>query len=84
MRGVVVSLYADVCGGKNALITSVTTRRDGEYSFENLPSGNYCVRTDVVPVCNTPSIPTLEEEYTIAITPGVMLVRDFGFAPYVC
>ena len=78
IEGADVTLYEDPCFALGFIIATTQTDVNGAYLFEDLPTGDYCVR-----VSNTDRGAGIEGAggQDVTLTTTDVLTADFGFAP---
>jgi len=81
--GVTVQLGVGACGATGA--GTMVTDSGGNFHFDGLVPGSYCVTVEIEQSCGTYSIPKTPTQKTITVSPGAGSdAGNFGFAPYIC
>ncbi len=76
-----IRLYREVCGGE--LLEVIHTDADGNYIFENLAAGSYCIFSDLDPQCNG-FMATTSISYSIDLGPSeIAELEGFGYNLFV-
>ena len=81
LEKVQIRLYQDSCGGEEIAVTA--TDEDGNFTFENLAQGSYCVFSDLSPSCDG-FLPTTPVSQTVDLGVDEQVeLEGFGYGPFV-
>ncbi len=81
LNGVVVRLYQGACPAGGSPLRSFTTAGNGQYLFQNLMAGTYCVDVDESTLPAGLSLTTANEPQTVTLPTNTSsyLTADFGY-----
>ena len=80
--GFIVSLGEGSCNSVG--FSTEQTNSAGNFSFDNLPAGTYCVSISPTPICDTFSTASNATANTINLAPGVSEIVRFGLRKTEC
>ena len=82
INGVTVYLGQGACSSTG--YAQKITSGNGNFSFNDLPAGTYCLSMNITPSCTGYTVATTPMAYTINLSPGGSVFKRFGFTTLVC